>query len=230
MSNDFGSFQSLDLGSNPATSVAMDTIEVEITSKDMVDGYAVAFVKEAQRVNPARAAQVGLTEDEMKAYASYLLIKHVKNVHGECPEWRQLKSLYVPVFLQYSMSMIGEVVIRDRGIRLIPVINETEELTFNQALEISSKIGAFERELQVVQDAMPRSTMGNESVMGTAVIAGYVRSMRKVDHVADTYVAAFLGMKLAEEQAFQVLYRVQYDDIEFIRSALTHNPRIFAAC
>ena len=95
-------------------------------------------------------------------------------------------------------------------------------------MEISSKIGAFEDDLQIVKDAMPRSEEGNPDVMSTALIADYVRSINKVQHVASTYVTAFMGLTLRKEAAMQVLYRVQYDDIEFIRSALISERRIYS--
>lgn len=227
MTNDHGmDFATLDLGSNAPISVPMATIEVEVTSQDMVKDYADSFVKEANRVSPELNAQVGLTAKEMEDYAQYLLIQRIAYVDGNCPEWRHLKTLYIPVFLQFALRMIGVVVIRDRGLTLRPVIEEKTEMTWEQAHAISEKVGSFEGRLQIVLDAMPREDTGDESVMSTALIAGYVRSMRKVDHVADTYVSAFLGMKLHEEQAFSVLYRVQYDDIDFIRTALTQNRKL----
>jgi hypothetical protein len=104
---------------------------------------------------------------------------------------------------------------------MIPVMEHPSEMTFEEALSVSEKVGMFLDDLQIVQDAMPRSEQGNVDVMSTAMIAGYVRAMKKVDHVSATYVTAFLGMKLKEEAAMQTLYRVQYDDIGFIASALT---------
>lgn len=220
-------FRDLDLGTGQPIATAMETINVEITADDMVADYADAFVTEAERVNPLLAQQVQLSREEMRAYAKFLLAQRVDYVAGGCREWRRLKALYIPVFLQYAMRMIGRVVIRAQGITLNPVMPDDDTITLDEALVISDKVGAFESCLQVVQDAMPRDTSGDESVMGTALIAGYVRAIRRVDHVADTYVSAFLGMKLQQEQAFAVLYRVQYDDIEFIRTALTARHELF---
>lgn len=223
-------FAQFDLGTNAPISVPMETIEVVVTAMDMVSDYARAFVREAAKLEYERFKQVGLTEEEMVAYAKFLLHERVKSIHDDCPDWRRLKSLYIPVFLQYSLRMIGKVVKRDIGITLIPIVDENEMadvITLSQALLISEKISYFERSLSMVQDAMPRTPNGDDSVMSTALVAGYVRSMVRVEHVVDTYVSAFLGMKLKEENAFGVLYRVQYDDVEFIASALTRNPKLF---
>lgn len=228
MSKNLMDYQTLDLGTGAPTSVRMETVKVEVTADDMVTDYARAFVKEAYRVAPARAEQVKLTEDEMIAYAKFLLVKRIECVEDDCKDWRRLKTLYIPVFLQYALRMIGKVVIRKRGLTLVPDMTDRTTITLEEAYTISDKVGSFEDELQLVQDAMPRDNSGDVNVMSTALIAGYVRSMFEVEHVSDTYVAAFLGMKLAEEQAFAVLYRVQYDDIDFIRSALSLNRKLFA--
>lgn len=227
MANNVKDFQTLDLGTGAPTSVRMEVVKVEVTAEDMVSDYARAFVREAYRVAPARAEQVKLLESEAIAYAKFLLVKRIECVEDNCKDWRRLKTLFIPVFLQYALRMIGKVVIRKRGLTLIPDMTDRTTITLEEALAISEKIGAFEDDLQLVQDAMPRDISGDVNVMSTALIAGYVRSMTEVQHVSDTYISAFLGMKLAEEQAFAVLYRVQYDDVDFIRTALTLNKRLF---
>lgn len=218
-------FESLDLTGSKPTSVPMETIEVEISADNLLGNYAKAFVSEAHRVAPLRAEQVNLTENEVEQYCAYLLYQRILSVQDECKDFRKLKVMYIPVWIQYNLSMIGEVTIRDKGLRLTPVMNEPS-MTFEEALAVSEKIGSFERDLQIVQDAMPRSKSGDKDVMSTALIAGYVRSIEKVEHVASTYVTAFLGMKLREEAAMQVLYRVQYDDVAYIASVLTSEKRI----
>lgn len=221
-----GSYANLDLGSAKPTSVPMETIHVEISTENLLGDYAKAFVKEAYRVNPLRAEQVDLTEEEMLQYANYLVAKRVECVYGECKDFRKLKALYIPSYLQYTMAMIGRVIIRDKGLTLLPVC-QFDVINYEQALAISEKVGMFEDDLQIVQDAMPRDTSGDKDVMSTALIAGYVRSLEKVEHVSSTYVTAFLGMKLQEEVAMSALYRVQYDDVAFIQSALITQRGLF---
>jgi hypothetical protein len=97
---------------------------------------------------------------------------------------------------------------------------QESKMSFEEALVISEKIGSFQDDLQIVKDAMPRSIEGDVDVMSTALIADYVRALKPVEHVASTYVTAFLGMRLKEEAAMGALYRVQYDDVAFIASAL----------
>lgn len=220
MSNNEASFNTLDFGSVKPTSVPQETITVELTSDNLIGDYAKAFVTEAHRVNPLLSDQINLTPEELESYASYLLYKRVQCVNNECSDFRKLKLLYIPVWIQYNLSMIGEVIIRDKGLRIVPSVEESN-LTFEEALKISNKVGAFENDLQIVQDAMPRDRHGDVDVMSTALIAGYVRSIEKVEHVSSTYLTAFLGMKLREEMAFKTLYRVQYDDVNFIASAFT---------
>lgn len=220
-------YQKLDLGSNPAITVPLEIVEVTVTAKGLVGDYATAFCREAARINPERAKQVMLDETELVEYAEYLLAKRIEIVQNKCPDYRHLKSLYIPGFLQYVLSLVGEVTDRSFGLKMVPVLDAPSKMTFQQALRISDKIGSFERDMSVFLDAMPRSSEGDMQVMSTALIDGFVRSFKRDIHPAVTYVTAFLGMKLRQEAAFRVLYRVQYDDVEFITAALLTNKRIF---
>lgn len=240
-------FDNLLLGVSTPSSVPLETIEVEISSDALMADYARAFVRECRRVNILKAEQVGLTEKEMVEYAHFLLKKRIEVVNNDCPDFRKLKVLYIPTYLQYNLRMIGQVVNRDYGLKFVPVLKPKCDVTikeendkgeivdvkpnssikFEEALVISEKIGAFESDVSIVTDAFPKSIEGNVDVMQTAIIAGYVRSTTKVDHIASTYVSAVLDMKLKKETAFQVLYRVQYDDISFIASVLPTKHELF---
>jgi hypothetical protein len=221
------SFEALNLGTTQPTSVRMETVEVEVSMGDMVSQYGKAFVREAFRKNPLRAEQINLTDEEVTDYCDFLLTQRVRSIKGDCPDFRKLKCLYVPAYIQYVLSQIGEVTIREQGLKLVPTVKAESEMTLADAITISEKIGMLIDDLQIVQDAMPRESEGCRDVMSTALIAGYVRSMKVVDHVSSTYVTAFLNMKLKQESAFQALYRVQYDDIDFIASALTTQRGLF---
>lgn len=235
-SSDFSGFSLSDV---KPTSVEMETIGVTITSDNLFGDFASAFVDEASRKNPLTADKVNLTAQEVKAYIDYLVLKRIECVAGVCKDFKNLKRLMIPSWIQYCLSMIGTVINREIGITIQPLLqqlpptqdeegNETSAyLTFEQAFAISNKISAFRDDLQMVEDAMPRSHYGDEDVMSTAMIAGYVRSMKNLSHVAQSYCSVFMGMKLREEQTFKVLYRKQYDDVSFIRTALTLDEGIY---
>jgi hypothetical protein len=218
-------FASMDLGSAKPTSVLAETIKVTINGALFGD-FGKAFVREAYRVNPLRAEQVEITEDEVSNYCYYLLDKRIECVNGDCKDYRKLKQLYIPCWIQYNLSMIGRVIDRAYGLVFEPESESKSTMTYEEALAISNKIGAFEDDLQIVQDAMPRSVEGDKDVMSTALVADYVRSIRPVEHVSSTYVTAFMGMKLREEAAFKVLYRVQYDDVNFIAASILNERRV----
>lgn len=223
----FASFESLDLGTTKPTSIPQEIVHVVLSTENLTGPYGKAFVQEAYRVNPLRAEQVKLTAEEVQSYANYLMTKRVDYVHDECNDFRKLKLLYIPSWIQYCLTMVGQLTKRDVGLKVLPEMENRSDMTYEEALEISNKIGAFEDDLQIVKDAMPRSMDGNEDVMSTALVADYVRALKPVQHVAATYVTAFLGMKLREEVAFQALYRVQYDDIGYVASVLTAQKGIF---
>lgn len=183
------SFATMTFGSAGPIPAKQETIVVEIDPAIMVDAYAESFVKEAERKNPLKAERVGLTAEEMRSYARFILKQRVLSVEGNCSLYRQLKPLYIPSYLQYAISMVGEVVIRQKGLRLIPHYDE-KVITIEEAREISEKIGYFVEDLQIVRDAMPRDAAGDVDTMSTALIAGYAMSIEKVEHEANAYVAA----------------------------------------
>jgi len=227
MSSQMREFEKLNFGTGQPTSVPMEEVEVAMSVGDLVANFANAFVQEASRVNYHRARQVGLTAEEVTAYCNYLLTKRIEVVNNTCSDFRSLKVLVMPAFIQYCLAMVGRVVKRDFGLTIVPVAASPSNLTFNEALTISRKIEMFIDDLRIVVDAMPRSVFGDEDVMSTALIAGYVRSMKKVDHVASTYVAAFMGFQLKRETAFGALYRVQYDDLEYITQAMMYQKGLY---
>jgi len=219
-------FQDIDLGTGLPTSVPMEIVEVEIQPSVLIGDYAIAFLKECERTQPLRATTHGLTKDEIFNYCVYLLDARIKSVTSYVPQFSRLKVLAIPAFIQYCLENVGKVVRNDVGLTMIPVLAESEVITYEEALRISDKISSFEDTLVILKDAMPRSPEGNQEVMSTALIAGYVRAQMKVSPVA-SYVSAFLGLNLRKENDFRILYRVQYDDLEFIRMALTTQRGLF---
>lgn len=219
-------FASIDLGTGLPTAVPMEIVEVVIQPKILIGDYAIAFLKECERTQPLRALTHGLTQEEIYDYCVFLLDARIKSVTSYVPQFSRLKVLAIPAFIQYCLENVGKVVRNDVGLTMIPVLDESKVITFEQALAISDKISSFEDTLVILKDAMPRSPEGNQEVMSTALIAGYVRAQMKVSPVS-SYVSAFLGLKLRKENDFQILYRVQYDDLEYIRMALTTQRGLF---
>jgi len=217
---DLGRFGSFDLGATKPTARAFDRIEVRIEPNSLLGNFATAFINEAERKNPLTFDRVGLTASEVERYIYYLMTKRAQSIEGNSNEFRKLKVLWIPAYVQYCLRLVGKVTIYEEGLELLPIMEEESDLTFEEALLISDKIGAFHSDLQLVQDGMPRDPMGNVDVMSTALIAGYICARKEV-HVAATYVCAFMGLKLQQEAAFQVLYRLRYDDLDYIASVLT---------
>lgn len=220
MSIEMNPFQNLDLGTSAPTSIKMETVKVEVSTGDLIGDYAAAFVNECARKAPLTFDKVGLTKEEVLGYCGYLMTKRIETIELTCKDWRKLKVLYVPSFIQYVLSCIGEVTDYSKGLKFVPKLATQSDLTFEKAVEVSDKIAAFKEYVQLVRDAMPRSIEGDPDVMASAIIEGYVRSVEKVAHPAATYVTAFAAAKLAEECAFKSLYRIQYDDVDYIRHAM----------
>lgn len=226
MSNANASYQSMNLGSTGPIPRQLSTIEVKVSKPNLLHDYAKAFLAEAERVNPVLVEREQLTIEELTAYVDYLVYQRVLCVHDECKDFRKLKSLWIPSYLQYAISMIGEVVIRSEGLKFVPTCDDPQ-LKFEDMLKISDKIACFSTYLQVVQDAMPRDKSGDRDVMTTALIANYVWAVHPVEHVSATYVTAFLGLRVAERYASSFLYTQHYDDVDFIATALIRFGGLF---
>lgn len=221
-------FLAMDLGTPGPIPARQDEILVEINTGPLVAAYARSFIQEANRINHKLVETTGLTEEEMLDYANFLFTQRVLHVQGKCDLWRKLKPLYIPSYIQYVLSMIGRVFIRSHGLKLEPTMKKLSKMSIDQAYVISEKIGAFERVMQIVQDAMPRDEAGHQDVMTTALIADHVRALNPVTHPGATYVTAFADMRLQREADFAVLYRVQYDDLHHIASVLTTQRGLYA--
>lgn len=226
MSSEDRSFQNIDLGGGKPTSVKTETLHVKVSTDNLFGQFAKAWLAEAYRVAPNRADQVGLTDEELTSYVKYLVKQRILMCHGERRQPGRLRTLYVPSFIAYSMRQVGIVNLREFGLRLDPVMDD-DVISDEQALKISEKIGSFENDLQVEQNVFPFDPSGDRDVMSLALIDGYVRGMRHVEHPVSTYLSAFLGMKLQEESAFAALYRVQYDDVAFIQSAFFNSKGLY---
>lgn len=215
------------LGVKQASPVQLQTVEVEVSVDRIMEGYSKAFIHEANRVNFGLLDRSGLTADELTAYSAYLLTQRVKYVHQDCPQWRKLSNLWMPAFIQLAISLIGEVVIHEDGLRFIPIMREESAMTYEEAEAISNKLYNFYGVLQVLKNAFPRSIEGDKDVMTCVLINDYVRGYSKVTLVQSSYVAAFLNMRLKEEMKFADLFRQEYDHIDTIANAIVSEPSLF---
>lgn len=199
--------------------VTNSTIEVSLNPHDLLSDYAKNFVAEGQRKHPLLSDKVALTAKEVYDYSLYLLKSRIEHVHGNFRNFRSQQLLFVPAWIEYTIANIGVLVVKELGLTFIPTF-EVETITHDEAKLISDKIKMFEGTLQVVTTAFPKDINGDQDLMTTAIISDYVRSTKEIAHPVTTYLTAFLGLKLREENTFGILYRIQYDDISYLARAL----------
>lgn len=219
-------FGNKDFGTKIST-VKIENIEVTLNADLMIGDYAKAYSKELVRLNPVKANELNLTPSELHYYFTSLLKFRVAQVNEtlDGKEWRKLKNLAIPSWIQHTISKIGIVTDRKFGLRFMPTKVETnlsqEEYDIN---DISDRLLAFENDgLGLHIDAFPRDFDGDNEVMRMSILNDYVHSIKDDAHPASGYVAAFVGMKIVEEQAFSVLYRIRYDDVALIAHELIHD-------
>lgn len=227
-------FKTMDLGCSQECPVKMQTVEVIVNLDSVARDYAEALVDEGYRINHDKAKYVQLQVDEVFYYLRYLLAKRIECIDGRCSDFRRLKVLWIPSYFQYVLSTIGIAMDRDEGLKFKPVLSQEwldsqdrKDFGYAEAVVVSEKIAAFNRELQMVQDAMPRDIHGDLNIMATALVNDYVHACKHIEHPAATYVTVFLDMKLQEELTYSILYRRRYGDADLIRTVLTSDRRLY---
>lgn len=218
-----------DFGFIPSSPSAteMEDVVVEINPTDFLEGYSRAFVYEAQRTNPIMFEAHPLTEEEVSAYSTFLINERINSVRNNCPNWKNLKLMWIPDWIQYVISLIGTFTNYEYGLRFLPVMDEkVQVITIQEAFAISEKISKYSTSLGMHKDAMPRGDEGDEDVMSCALISNRVKATKKLTHPESSYVAAFAGLSLRKEAAMNVLYRISYDDINYIRNDFLSNKKI----
>lgn len=210
----------LDFGTKPGAT-KLEIIEVSIDPALILSDFATAYYKELMRRNSIKAEACKITVDELSSYFTGLIKMRVLSVsEAGLKDWRVAKALFIPSWIEFSISRIGEVIDNVRGLKFIPVMDDTT-YDLKEMLETSSKLQTFTVDGVVLhKDALPRSNEGDIETMSMAIVDGYVKGQDKYSHPVSSYVAAFLGFTLKKELDFKMLYRVTYDDVDFIREML----------
>lgn len=223
MNENVNKFGSLDFGTKPTTTT-LESIFVEVDPTAMLRDFAAAYLDELMRRNLDRATATGLTVDDLDQYFTGLLRLRVMFVNGNSQYWRQAKALWIPSWIEAVISNLGEVIDVDRGLIFKPVMKG--DVNIDDLLRVSDALRLFTADgLGLHKDAFPRRTEGDPDVMSMAIIDGFIRSMSAVHPIA-SYMAAFAGLKLQQEESFKILYRVRYDDFNFVKAMLMREGSI----
>jgi len=220
-------FRQLNYGTKP-TGAQMQVIEVILNPDLMMRDFAKAYEGELYRRNSNLAERSGITADDLYDYFVGILAIHIEHDNvGAIKEWRRAKELYIPAWIQHTISMVGTYVDQIRGLKFVPRLLKDDKgadpmpYDLSRLLKISEQLAPFRLDgLKIMKDAFPRSPEGDPEVMSMIIAEQCVRSITPDAHPASSYVAAFLGFKLKEELAWVNLYRVKYDDFVLVHEML----------
>lgn len=223
-------FSKIDLGTKVSTA-QLDTIEVTVDPNLMVKQYAEATVARMQELNPTKFNSLEISVDLIFKYFAFLILSRVQQITGSLSYFRELQKMWIPVWVQFAISCVGEVIIQDYGLRLIPVApTDFKLISKEEALQVSDLLAKFERDgLSIIQDAFPRTRNGDQETMAFAIVDKYVFGMKPDLHPLKSYVAAFLGQKLVQSQALGALYRCRYDDVNYVASQLLRENVLYCS-
>lgn len=204
---------------NGHTPRSHEKVVVEITNDNITRPYVRGFISEMYRMNAVHAKAVGLTEDELTDYINYIVSERCAFINGDYRARSRNKTMWIPDFVQYVIAMLGRVEKRELGLTLIPVyVGET--ISQSEAQAISDKIALLQDYMSVSRNSFPLDEAGDPEVMTTVLMSNTVVAMTPLSHPVHQLVTSFLGMRLKEEAAHGLLYRVQYDDLEYLASVL----------
>jgi len=218
-------FKSLNYGTKP-TGAKMEVVEITLDPSLMMSDFAKAYEGELYRRNPNLAERSGLTSDDLYQYFVGILAIHIEHDNvGSIKEWRKAKELYIPAWIQHTISMVGTYVDQIRGLKFVPRLLDAKSkpmaYDLSKLLKISELLAPFRMDgLKIFKDAFPRTPQGDPEVMSMIIAEQTIRSISPDAHPASSYVAAFLGFKLKEELAWVNLYRVKYDDVVLVHEML----------
>jgi hypothetical protein len=227
MTQEIDKFKDINYGSRP---VGIKVEEVKLSfSLSMFGDYAKAYYNEIERRNIRKLEATGLTVADLETYFKSLFIIRIKSIQdGGFKDWRQARLLFIPAWIQMVISQYGILNKPEHGIRIVPTIEETVNIT--ELLRISGILSTFVDDgMFMVKDGFPRSNDGDQDVMMMAVFDNQVRGIIRSDepNPLAQLVAAFTSAKIEQDTTFKALYRISYDEIDFIKSMLMNDRRVF---
>lgn len=208
------------------------TIEVSISTSVLVSQYVKAFVRATRMRNSYLAQAHPIYDEDLLRYIAFLVKTRIEIVNGTFDQpIHKLSPLWIPTFVWHTLNNVGNVFIRNKGIKLTPVFDpnglggESGEPVVPMNLEGALSFSAdtmdlWSTEISMSQKSMPKEEKGDEQVMACALIENKMRGL--VDGVPSEryYLSGFLEMHLRKQNAFEILYRTQYVDISLIEQVL----------
>jgi len=207
-----------EFGLDRPTAKPLLVIDVEISAENLFSEYSKMFILECAREEPLLAKEVKLTSAEILKYCEYLVYKRVEIVNETITDFHKVRQLYLPFWIEECLAHVGKVWIRELGFLLTPVY-DAETISYEEARIISDRLSYFAESVDMANKVMPRATEGNADVMSLALIAAEVSGMNKRSTPRGAAISRFLGLKLLQESAFAILYRVNYGDVKTVATA-----------
>lgn len=150
--------------------------------------------------------------------------------YGDLPR-HQVNNLNYPFWIEHVVAQVGIAVDYDYGLKFVPQLLLTEEVNLHldrdKIIAIHHLLGAYEEYgLALVTNVLPKGTEGNIDVMAMTIIEDIVKSYKHL-HPAGSYVAAFLGNKIAQQKEWSSLFRVSYEEVEYIRTQFQISSHLY---
>lgn len=195
-------------------------VEVKINATQMLQDFSNSFYLELSRANDRLVDRVQITAGEIMQYFTGILQLRIMDVQGGNKFRKYESQMYMPAWIQFSISQIGQVIDTTYGLTFNPTM-DFEELDIDTMLKTSSKLKYFrDAGVELLNRAFPRSIQGDANFMTLAVIKGKVASYKEGQSPLSMYLAAFLDSTIEEHMTLRGLYRIEYQDVEYVKRVL----------
>lgn len=209
----------------------------------LFEQFAKGLEADLKRRNWQLFDKSGISVDDLFKYLALPLVyrisdfegvpKHETNsfkYYGDLPR-HQVNNLNYPFWIEHVVAQVGIAVDYDYGLKFVPqlILNEEVQLTLSREkiIDIHHLLGAYEEHgLAVVTNVLPKGTEGNIDVMAMTIIEDIVKSYKHL-HPAGSYVAAFLGNKIAQAKEWSALFRVSYEEVEYIKTQFQISSHLY---
>lgn len=235
-------FEALNFDTHPSNA-GYEEVEVEVDTEKIIEGYGEAYAHELHRRNPLKfEASTIINDKTLTWYFEYLVFLRLQSVNGVCKDFRLARSLMIPDWIAFVLDKLGKVYLTNMGLCIKPKVQNTvpkfesedqsEKVTkaadaMKFAQQISVELRSFIADgVGMSDNALSRSEEGDVDVMSSILVNDYIHSIKEVTPIK-TYVAAFLGLKLLGETKWEALFRIRYDDVNYIRSRILGEGSLF---
>lgn len=190
---------------NVVAPAQINTVEVDF-GKGIVEGFPSNYVDAINGKLALRGSSMSFSADEMTKYLNLLLYLRIQQVRGNKVDFR-VRNFLVPALYALSLNQIGNVYDREQGIQLVPSIQDSANMTIEEASNFSNRLHLIQDLGFELVTGLPADRNGDINFMYFHYSDSLVLRHSNSAHPGYAVLAAFFRMQQLESL---LSYRVSY--------------------